>query len=87
MDRMPTRRLALRVIAGTALAALAACGRKGSPKPPPDADPLAPRVYPVDRSRPPEERPRRDDLPPPVDPSLPQPGAPALPPEPPYIPR
>ncbi len=56
MTWSPSRRSLLRAaIAGAALA-LAGCGRKGSPIPPPDADPKAPRIYPVDRSLPPAQR-------------------------------
>jgi predicted small lipoprotein YifL len=40
------------VVVLMAALALAACGRKGNPVPPPDADVAAPRVYPVDRSQP-----------------------------------
>jgi hypothetical protein len=59
-----SRRLALCLI-GLAPLALAGCGRKAQPKPPQDADPLAPRVYPVDRQR------RDDELqPPPPPPEL-----------------
>ncbi len=49
------------VLMGMAALALAGCGRKAEPKPPPDADPKSPRVYPVDRTRPTEEPP---ELPP-----------------------
>jgi hypothetical protein len=69
------RRLLLRLLAAVPLAALTACGRKADPRPPEDADPRAPRVYPVDRSRPPEERPRQDQLP-----QVPEPVVPAPPP-------
>lgn len=47
-DLLPSRRAVLALIGALALAA---CGRKAEPKPPPDADPLAPRTYPVDRTR------------------------------------
>jgi len=53
---------------GLALLALAGCGRKADPKPPADADPLAPRAYPVERGR---------ALPPPSSP--PSPAQPAVP--------
>lgn len=70
------RRALLRLVATTPLIGLVACGRKADPKPPADADPLAPRIYPVDRSIRPEDRLRRDEIPPPRQ----QP--PALPPTP-----
>lgn len=71
MTQLPRRTL-LRLLAAAPLAALAACGRKADPRPPADADPYAPRAYPVDRSRPPEERERKDEpssLPEPPPPS------------------
>ncbi|HTY68908.1 MAG TPA: lipoprotein [Alphaproteobacteria bacterium] len=43
-----TRRAALRLLAGSAALALAACGRKGAPLPPYDVDPCYPRRYPMD---------------------------------------
>lgn len=46
------RGLARAALIALVLIAVAACGRKGSPIPPPDADAAAPRVYPVDRSQP-----------------------------------
>jgi predicted small lipoprotein YifL len=74
------RRLFLRLLAAAPLAAaLAACGRKADPRPPEDADPRAPRVYPVDRSRPPEARPRQDQLPPAPEPTVPAPPPPLSP--------
>ncbi len=42
-----TRRAALRLLAGSAALALAACGRKGAPLPPYDVDPCYPRHYPM----------------------------------------
>ncbi len=45
------------VLMGMVALALAGCGRKANPKPPPDADPKSPRVYPVDRRQPMEEAP------------------------------
>jgi hypothetical protein len=39
-----TRRLALLALA---LLPLAACGRRGSPEAPPNADPAFPRIYPT----------------------------------------
>jgi hypothetical protein len=63
------RRMALRLLLASAAAALAACGKVGSPVPPEDADPLAPRFYPADprrfERRAPEEAP-----PPPTDPFM-----------------
>lgn len=44
----PNRRDALRLLAGSTVLALAACGRKGAPLPPPDVDPCYPRHYPMD---------------------------------------
>ena len=55
---LPSRRVLLTLLGGLVVGA---CGRKAAPKSPPDADPLAPRIYPVDRRR-------RDDDPPPPDP-------------------
>jgi hypothetical protein len=46
----PTRRIALRLLLGSAVLTLAACGRKGSPLPPPDVDPCFPRHYPMDET-------------------------------------
>lgn len=46
----PTRRVAVRLLLGSAALALAACGRKGAPLPPPDVDPCYPRHYPMDES-------------------------------------
>ena len=69
-DQFPSRRAILALIGALALGA---CGRKADPKPPPDADPEAPRTYPVDRRR-------RDEAPP-----LPPPDLPPLPT--PIIPR
>jgi hypothetical protein len=79
MSPLATRRWILRLIAAAPAAALAACGRKADPRPPDDADPRAPRVYPVDRSRPPEERPRQDQLPPAPEPPVPAPPPPLSP--------
>lgn len=56
-----SRRIVLGLL-GTLALALAGCGRKASPRAPEDADPRAPRVYPVDRTR-------RDDSAPPAPPS------------------
>ena len=44
-----TRRAALRVLVGSAVWALASCGRKGAPLPPYDVDPCYPRHYPMDQ--------------------------------------
>lgn len=44
------RRAALRLLLAAA-ATLAACGKVGSPVPPEDADPRAPRFYPADPRR------------------------------------
>lgn len=44
------RRAALRLLAASAVLALAACGRKGAPLPPYDVDPCYPRHYPMDES-------------------------------------
>ena len=74
MSPMLSRRSALLLIGAAALT-LAGCGRKAEPKPPLDADPRAPRVYPVDRRR------RDDDEPPPPPPDLvpsPLPPAPVI---------
>jgi hypothetical protein len=46
--RLP-RRTVLRLVAFAGAAALAACGKVGSPVPPPDHDPKSPRFYPADR--------------------------------------
>jgi hypothetical protein len=63
-----TRRAALYfALASFAGTALAACGKKANPERPEDADPQAPRRYPVDRSRPE----RRDDEPQPETPQSP----------------
>ncbi|MBI3453314.1 MAG: lipoprotein [Rhodospirillales bacterium] len=44
----PARRRAFAALLALGLAAtLAACGRKGDPEPPPDADPRVPRTYPT----------------------------------------
>ena len=51
---LTSRRVVLALLAGLLVGA---CGRKAQPKEPPDADPKAPRIYPVDRRR-------RDDDPP-----------------------
>jgi predicted small lipoprotein YifL len=45
------RRAALRLLLAAAAATLAACGKVGSPVPPADADPRAPRFYPADPRR------------------------------------
>jgi predicted small lipoprotein YifL len=45
----PDRRVALRLLAGGAALALAACGRKGAPLPPYNVDPCYPRRYPLDQ--------------------------------------
>jgi predicted small lipoprotein YifL len=47
-DRTATsrRRLAKALLAIAAAAALTACGKKGAPEPPDDADPRYPRQYP-----------------------------------------
>lgn len=41
------RRLALTLLALTLAGTLAACGKKGAPEPPDDADPRYPRSYPT----------------------------------------
>jgi hypothetical protein len=66
---LPSRRVVLALLGGLVVGA---CGRKAEPKPPPDADPRAPRTYPVDRTR------RSDD---PLPPPLPE-EPPPLPPSP-----
>lgn len=70
-EPLPSRRVVLALLGGLAVGA---CGRKAAPKPPPDADPLSPRTYPVDRTR-------RDDDPPPPAPeqSLPPTPTPVIP--------
>jgi predicted small lipoprotein YifL len=42
-----TRRALLLALAAALAVPLAACGRKGTPEPPEDADPKAPRRYPT----------------------------------------
>lgn len=73
------RLLAVVPMAATSLVVLAACGRKADPRPPADADPYAPRAYPVDRSRRPDERLRQDE-PSPVPEPPPPPPTPLNPP-------
>jgi hypothetical protein len=41
------RRLALVLLGMTVAGTLAACGKKGAPEPPEDADPRYPRPYPI----------------------------------------
>ena len=68
------RRLLLGLAAGGALA-LAGCGRKGRPLPPPDADPKSPRRYPIDKSLPEEYRNVPPEFaPPPTPPAGPRQG-------------
>lgn len=70
----PRRRL-LQWLAAGAVLALAGCGRKGRPLAPVDADPLAPRRYPVDKSLPPQYRNLPPEMqPPPPVPELPNQG-------------
>jgi len=80
MTRPPSRRRFLRAAVLGAALALTACGRKGGPISPPDADPKAPRKYPVDRSLPPEQQTPPADVQPP--PGYPPPAYPGLPPPP-----
>ncbi len=56
MTRPFHRRRLLQGLAAAAALALAGCGRKARPFPPPDADPLAPRRYPVDKDVAPQYR-------------------------------
>jgi hypothetical protein len=52
----PTLLLRRRILlAAAACLGLTACGKVGSPRPPADADPRAPRFYPADRRRPDEQ--------------------------------
>ncbi len=66
-EPVPRRRLLQWLAAGTALA-LAGCGRKARPLAPLDADPRAPRRYPVDKSLPPEIRNLPPEMVPPPEP-------------------
>jgi len=65
------RRTVLRLAVLACAALVAACGKIGSPQPPPDRDPKAPRFYPADR-RTGEPTPPRDALP---EPQTAPPGA------------
>jgi len=81
MTRWQSRRSFLGAVLFSAALVLAACGRKGSPLTPEDADPKAPRKYPVDRSLPAGQQAPAPDVqqqqppgyPPPAYPGLPQP--------------
>jgi hypothetical protein len=63
------RRAALGLLLATAAAALTACGKVGSPVPPEDRDPKAPRFYPADPHR--FDKPDPSELPPPPTDVLP----------------
>ena len=89
----PIRRVALRLLLGGAVLALAGCGRKGSPLPPTDVDPCYPRHYPMDqatkeacaqkeiyaREHPPQPQQKKGQRQPSSAPAQPQPAAPASP--------
>ena len=69
-------RRALLALTGVAALTLAGCGRKADPKRPLDADPKAPRTYPVDRNAPSEQpaEPREQEQSPFLTPPAIQPG-------------